>query len=53
MNVSIKERCFRIALRKCHQRANAPHSLGLLAVCGERPCCPRTAKQRDEFAPFQ
>ena len=41
-----------IALRKCHQRANAPHPLGLLCARRERPRSRRAAEQRDELAPF-
>jgi hypothetical protein len=34
------------------QHANAPHSLGLLRACGERPSSRRSNK-RNELSPFR
>jgi hypothetical protein len=41
--------CFRVVRGPIHQHADAPHPLGLLRACRERPYC-RTAEQRDELA---
>jgi hypothetical protein len=42
---------FRIAFRKIHQHANAPHPLALLRPRRERPSRCRASEKRDELAP--
>jgi len=51
------ERCeadltLRIVPGPAHEYADTPHPLGLLRTRCERPRRHRTAKQRDELAPF-
>src|SRR5262249_35024769 len=43
-------RCFQIVGGQGHEHADAPHPLGLLRACRERPSCCR-APERDEPAP--
>ena len=44
--------CLRVAFGKAHQHTDPPDGVGLLRARRERPCCCRTADQRDELAPF-
>jgi hypothetical protein len=41
---------YRITRGRGHEHADAPHPVGLLCACRERPRSSRPAEQRDELA---